>query len=336
MKNVIILALPGCMASSVHGIVDNFTVANLAINKTYGSNSYTGAQYFNTKIVSSDGQAINTASGQVLIPECELADITEKPDLVVLSSAFTCDASSKAITHYLDQQTVTLAWLSAMHKLDVTLASACTGCFVLAQAGIFAGKQATTHWLLQQEFQQRYPQLTYNAENVIIEYDNLLSGAAVTAFNDLCLRLISRFSTREIAMLCAKIMLTAPYRELQKPFQLTPFIKNHQDAKVLQAQEWMEAHYTEKIKIDDIAEHLAMGSRNFKRRFKQATSKTPLSYLQQLRIEASKHQLEMTHLPSHEIIWKVGYEDLSSFRRLFKKTTGLTMDNYRKQFSVHR
>ena len=129
-------------------------------------------------------------------------------------------------------------------------------------------------------------------------------------------------------------MHKAPYCELQTPFQLTFFNKKHGDNDILKAQKWIEKHYTKKIKIDRIADKFSMKRRNFTRRFKQATGQTPLAYLQHVRVEAAKYQLEMTHLTSHKIIWKVGYEDLSSFRRLFKKITGLTMDAYRKQFKA--
>ena len=332
MRSITLLALPGCMSSSIYSVQDTFLVANLAIDRLYGQDSYEGARYFQLQIVTDDGKPITCSAGQLIIADASIDNIGPS-DLIIVSSAFIASFDDQQIDDYLLQQQTNITWLKQQYQQGTTIASACTGSFMLAEAGLFKNKEATSHWLLEKAFKKRYPHIRYNNKPVVLEYELLLCGAAFTAFIDLSLRLIERFSTREIASRCAKIMLADPYRELQTPFHGRSFEKQHNDNEVLKAQEWMESHYSTSLLIDDIAAQFSMGARNFKRRFKQATGESPLAYLQQLRIEACKHQLEMTRLPSYEIIWKVGYEDQSSFRRLFKKHTGLTMDNYRKQFA---
>ncbi len=78
---------------------------------------------------------------------------------------------------------------------------------------------------------------------------------------------------------------------------------------------------------------VGISPRHFKRRFKKATGETPLGYLQRVRIEAAKKRLETTREPMNTITWKIGYEDSSSFRRLFKKSTGLSPREYRDKFA---
>ena len=72
--------------------------------------------------------------------------------------------------------------------------------------------------------------------------------------------------------------------------------------------------------------------RTFNRRFKKATEQNPLEYLQTLRIEAAKKKLETTHDSIERIVSQVGYDDLSSFTRLFKKHAGLSPSQYSKKF----
>ena len=75
-----------------------------------------------------------------------------------------------------------------------------------------------------------------------------------------------------------------------------------------------------------------MSRRTFERRFKAATGDTPLFYLQRIRVEAAKRMLENGGLSFDEITYQVGYEDSSSFRKVFSKQTGLQPSAYRKKF----
>lgn len=95
----------------------------------------------------------------------------------------------------------------------------------------------------------------------------------------------------------------------------------------------MDNHYAKKVSVDEIASVAGLGARNFKRRFANATGDTPLLYLQRLRVEAAKKYLETSTDGVDEITYRVGYEDGPSFRKLFKKMTGLSPREYRKKFS---
>ncbi len=95
----------------------------------------------------------------------------------------------------------------------------------------------------------------------------------------------------------------------------------------------MEAHFTEAVSIDWIARLSGLGTRTFKRRFKNATGDSPIVYLQRLRVEEAKRYLETSSNSVDEITFKIGYEDCSSFIRLFKKHTGLSPGMYRNKFS---
>ena len=84
--------------------------------------------------------------------------------------------------------------------------------------------------------------------------------------------------------------------------------------------------------IDDVAAKFGFGVRNFKRRFKEATDQTPISYLQNIRLERAKYLLESTRRPISSITFDVGYEDVNSFRRLFRKRVGVSPMEYRERF----
>ncbi|MGH2643131.1 MAG: helix-turn-helix domain-containing protein, partial [Chitinophagaceae bacterium] len=75
------------------------------------------------------------------------------------------------------------------------------------------------------------------------------------------------------------------------------------------------------------------GRRNFDRRFLKATGNTPLEYLQRIRIEAAKRNLEVSRKTISEIMYEVGYSDIKAFREIFKKITGLTPFEYKHKYN---
>lgn len=110
--------------------------------------------------------------------------------------------------------------------------------------------------------------------------------------------------------------------------------KNHDDGNIKAVQVWIEQHFTDPMTVDLLAKQHGMSVRTLTRNFKQVTQTTPMAYLQKVRLEVAKVQLATQDKGASEIIWDVGYEDVSSFRRLFKKRTGMTMESYRD--SVNR
>jgi AraC-like DNA-binding protein len=78
---------------------------------------------------------------------------------------------------------------------------------------------------------------------------------------------------------------------------------------------------------------LAIGRRNFERRFKKATSNTISEYIQRVKIEAAKMSLESSRENVNEVMYKVGYTDTKAFRTTFKRITGMSPVQYRVKYN---
>ena len=150
---------------------------------------------------------------------------------------------------------------------------------------------------------------------------------------DLCLYVIEKFGSSDLSAKCAKLLLIDSTRKSQALYFIFEFQKDHSDDKILTAQNHMEKNISGSISFDQLAKNSGISPRHFKRRFKNATGDCPQSYLQRLRVEKAKRQLETTFESFELITWNVGYENSNSFRRLFKKMTGLNPLEYRKKFS---
>jgi transcriptional regulator GlxA family with amidase domain len=118
----------------------------------------------------------------------------------------------------------------------------------------------------------------------------------------------------------------------QSPFIMFKGQKSHEDDAIKKAQEFIETNYQDKITVDQIASMIAISRRNLERRFKKATANTVLEYIQRVKIEAAKINLESSRHNVNEVMSMIGYSDPKAFRSVFKKVTGLTPIDYRNKY----
>lgn len=326
MTRIAIVALPFCHGSGVIGVMDFFAAANFcdrAANRT--------APRFDCQIVTVDNQPVHSYSGIAIAPTVQWQDYPA--DVIIVGSAMEAVLGDRHIDTALSQSRPLHAWLQAAIDRGAIVASVCTGSFVLAEAGLLDQQVATTHWRAAPAFRRRYPTLRLESDQLLVDNGQIICAGGATSFVDLCLYLVERLGSPALAMACSKLLILDARRSEQTPYMSFYGSRAHQDEVIGDIQGWLEQHYADAIHIDDLAERAHLGPRTFKRRFKEATGETPLSYLQHLRIEAAKHGLESSRRQTAQIIWDVGYEDASSFRRLFKRNVGCTMEEYRRRFS---
>ena len=122
-------------------------------------------------------------------------------------------------------------------------------------------------------------------------------------------------------------------RTTQSPFIIFNGVKDHQDEEILKSQEFIEENYQGKLMVDEIAARFNLSRRTFERRFKKCTRNTVAEYIQLVKIEAAKKQLEAGRKSIAEIMFDVGYVDIQTFRDVFKKITGMTPVEYRNKYN---
>jgi transcriptional regulator GlxA family with amidase domain len=145
--------------------------------------------------------------------------------------------------------------------------------------------------------------------------------------------MIEKYAGRDIAILIAKAFMIDIDRTLQSPFIIFQGQKSHEDETVRKAQEYIEKNFEEKITVDQLAGAFAVGRRSLERRFKKATCNTVTEYIQRVKIEAAKKDLETGRKNVHEVMYDVGYSDVKAFRTIFKKITGLSPIEYRNKYN---
>lgn len=255
-----------------------------------------------------------------------LKDI-KKTDLIIIP------AISGQLERAIDINRDFIPWIIKHYNNGSEVASLCIGSFLLASTGLLDGKECSSHWQTANEFRQMFPDVTLVDGRIVTEQQGLYSSGGATSYWSLLLHLIEKHAGRDIAIVASKVFALEIDRKSQSPFIMFNGQKNHDDEPIRKAQEFIEQNIAEKISIDELADKFAIGRRHFDRRFKKATNNTAGEYIQRVKIEAAKKQLETSNKNINEIMYEVGYNDTKTFRNLFKKLTGLSPVEYRNKYN---
>ena len=329
MKATVLMA-DKCSSTSVAATLEFLECANALYrfaNRNVEQDPASLRPLFEVETASENGEPVSCTGGLLLTPHKSFAEVQDPQLIIVPGFMFNILAVLPSLGGM-------IAWLQDQYKHGSYIASMCTGSFVTAQAGLLDGKFATTHWVFADQFRRQFPQVKLQTERTVTDDGLIMCSGGSTSGSDLLLHLIRKFASPQLASECAKNLLVDTSMRSQTPYSSTTFKKGHSDAEILKIQIWMEKHISHNILMESVVEEFGLSMRNFIRRFKEATDKTPIQYLQNLRIERAKHLLESSKEPFDRITLHVGYEDGNSFRRLFKEKVGLTPGAYRKRFET--
>jgi transcriptional regulator GlxA family with amidase domain len=225
-----------------------------------------------------------------------------------------------------------IPWIISRREQGAELASLCIGAFLLASTGLLKGKKCSTHWLSANDFREMFPDVELVDGSIISEEQGIYSSGGANSYWNLLLYLLEKYTDREIAILASKFFAIDIDRDSQSKFMMFQGQRNHQDEAIQKAQDYIEKNVHDKIAVEDLADHVAVGRRSLERRFKQATRNSVLEYIQRVKIEAAKRSFENNRKNISEVMYDVGYTDTKAFRNIFKKVTGLTPIEYRNKY----
>lgn len=329
MATIRIWVYDGILASGVAGPIDVFHAAN-KVQAKLGLTGGAASPLFSWSVESVDGRDVRAASGQMIAVDAKI-DSNRRSDAVIVTAPYHSEMDGFLSDREL-LGTLSTA-LQRQHRAGALLAGYCTANYVLAEAGLLDDRIATTHWAKVKDFAKRYPRVQLRAQEVLTEQDGIISSGAVTSYLNLAVRLVHILGGEKIATTTAKLLLIDINRISQASYATLVEEHGHSDPLVAKAQQRMEASLQHKFQLNVLADHLAVSERTLNRRFKQALGVAPLEYLQNLRIEVAKRMLESRPVSLADVSQRVGYADLSTFRRLFKKKTGLSPHEYQVRFS---
>ena len=322
-RHVSLVALPDAAAATLFGIHD-------AMNAFALMGLGRGERPFEVEIVGEKAGTMDLAS-RVPISVPRSIDEVDATDILVVPSLIVKGEWQKGRYPRL------VEWMRKMHARGALLCSACSGIFVLAETGLFDGKDVTVHFAYARPFEHAFPAVANHPERALVisgRREELVSSGASTSWHDLILYLIARHAGATAAQEVARMFALQWHQEGLAPYMVFEGRTDHGDADIQGAQEWLAKHFSVASPVEQVIQRSRLAERTFKRRFTAATGLAPIVYVQRLRVEEAKRRLERTDASVDEISWRVGYEDGAFFRRLFKRVTGLAPGAYRKRFRV--
>ena len=328
---VAIVAFPETSASVVYGLYDLFSSAGRDWSFIVDGNP--GTPLMQPVVVAVRPGPIVASNGVTISAARSLAD-GPLPDIACVPE-INLPPGEPLTGRYIDE----IAWLQRCYASGATLATACSGAMLLAEACMLDGLEATTHWAWCDALRRRHPTVKVHERRALVitgSGQRLVMAGGGTSWLDLALYLIGRFTSIEVAMQVARINLIDWHAVGQQPFARLARSRQVEDALIARCQEWIAHHYREPAPVAAMVRLSGLAERTFKRRFHAATDMSPLEYVHTLRLEEAKQMLESGDEPIEVVANEVGYEDAGFFSRLFVREVSLTPMQYRRRFGAMR
>lgn len=328
MRDIRLWAYDDCMASAVAGSLDVFTIANAVWQHEQGGDV---EPLFRCRVEGLRGKAVVASSG-VPFPLDGLIDPRARPDAVFLPGIW-CARGFPTLAARLSELRPLFPLLRAMHERGALLAANCSATFLLAEAELLRGTVTTTWWLAP-AFRERYPRLALDPQRLLTEHGRILCSGATNAYLELALRVVERLAGRALAARCARLLLIDANRASQAAHMTASLQEQvqHADVLVQRAQTWIQSNVRKPLRLAELADKLRTSERTLLRRFSVALGMSPVRYAQRVRVETAKALLETSSLELQQICERVGYVDIGTFRRLFKREVGILPAEYRQRY----
>ena len=325
MPNVTVFAMDDILATGVTGPIEVLNIANIQADLAGAPPE----QRFTWQVISVDGKPIRSSAG-FLIPVDGDAKQARQSDIILIPG-FNHTSAREVTNCVADMPDGYMSWLKARFNEGKVLGAICSGTFVLGEAGLLDGRKATTSWWLTKAFRRRFPAVDLHPKDVVVEDGNIITGAGASSWMHVALKLIQRYMDPQIAAACARIMVL-DRGATQAPYLKAEHLTASRDAAIERAIDYMREHVSKEIALPQLAQMAAMSERTFVRRFRDVAGMPPGQYLQKMRLDIAKHLLEETDQPLERIVSEIGYSDVSSFRRLFKKEVSVSPGVFRDKF----
>ncbi|OGK09730.1 MAG: AraC family transcriptional regulator, partial [Candidatus Riflebacteria bacterium GWC2_50_8] len=297
---IVVVNYPGALQSAVAGFQEMFLLAGRV------SSEHRHIRSFSVEVLTVE--AINR-----LLNGNNVASENNRISAVILPPSI-----EPAV--YACEDKALLDWISGQHSNGTIVCSVCAGVFILAASGLLQNRIVTTHWGLGDKFSQSFPQIRTDTRKILIDDGDIITAGGLMAWVDLGLHLVARFAGPALMRQLSKFMVVDSGLREQSYYQSFYPRLDHGCSDILKVQHFIQKNFSRQITVTMLSELSCLTERTFLRRFCKATGLKPTQYLQKVRIQKACDLAETTDYSFDVVASKVGYEDISAFRKVFWKT----------------
>jgi transcriptional regulator GlxA family with amidase domain len=326
-----VLVTPGVFDTALSALLDVFSLANelnLAVDEQ-GTMEKKKKNPFEVRMVSMSGR-VHTGQG-LLVPAQHWDEERSTPDVVIVPAL--AEKTPESLAVLLEEKALQKSSQALKERFEskpfkhTHFSAACSGSFLLAESGVLDQQKATTSWWLSAYFRQRFPNVELDETHMVVPDDRFVTAGAALAHFDLALWWVRQYSPSLAALVGRYLMIDN--RSLQASYALPDHIK-HQDELVQRFETWVKQHLKEGFSLPQVASDLACSERTLARRLMQVLGKTPVGYVQDIRVQRAVHLLQNTQDSVQAISEEVGYQDAVTLRTLLRKSLGKGVKELRR------
>jgi transcriptional regulator GlxA family with amidase domain len=318
-RKVLIVGFPGVQALDLVGPFEVFAGASLAL-------AAEGKEPYQPIVASIAGQPVATETG-LTFGAVQLPDPSEPVDTLVLPGGHGVQTAR--------QDSRIIDWIAAAAPHARRVVTVCTGAFLAAQAGLLDGCRVTTHWAFADQLARDFPTVDVDPDPIFVRSSSTVwTAAGVCAGIDLALALVEDDHGTEVAQTVARYLVL----HLRRPGGQTQFaapvwVGRAKREPIRAVQDAVESEPGGAHSICELARRAAMSPRHFTRVFTDEVGEAPGAYVERVRTEAARRQLEQTDDTVVAIAGRCGFGTAETMRRNFIRRIGVSPDQYRKTFA---
>jgi transcriptional regulator GlxA family with amidase domain len=323
---IVIAGFDGCLPSGIVGLVDLFALANKALARQPQD-----LGHFAVQVASGDGGSFHDGRGCRLKADVRLKDAG--PAHAVLIPGFWLDAEQ------LDAAAETFRsaapWLKAQHAQGAWLCASCAGSFVLGEAGLLDGRRCTTTWWLHDGLKRRYPKADAAWGAALIEDRRVVTAGGPMSWVDLALHVVRVLAGPEAARITADFAVVDAVPLSQSVYVPAGHVAAA-DPFLIKAEQAVRQLQDQSLSAVALAAQMSVSTRTLHRRLKLLTGEAPKTFIARVRLETARTLLDTSPSAIKDIALSTGYQDEGSFRRAFRRFSGMTPSGYREWSRARR
>ncbi|MFD5903054.1 GlxA family transcriptional regulator [Streptomyces microflavus] len=275
-------------------------------------------------------EPVTTGAGVRILPDITFREAAGRSiDTLIVPGSVEVD-SERRVRAVVDPELVRRVKTLAARTRRVT--SVCVGAHLLAAAGLLDGKRATTHWSTARQLAAEHPAVEVDADPIFIREGDVWTGAGISACLDLSLALVADDLGEAVALRVARQLVMYVKRPSGQSQFSVPLEQVATTRRIEDLRHHILRHLGEPLTVMDLAEFAHVSDRHLTRIFKSELGMAPYAYIESVRVEKARNELESTDATLERIASACGFGTTDTLVRAFRRRLDTTPTEYRRRF----
>lgn len=279
-------------------------------------------------------EPVTTAAGVRILPDVTFDQAAGRSiDTLIVPGSVEADGERR-VRAVVDPGLVERVKALAVRTRRVT--SVCVGAHLLAAAGLLDGKRATTHWSTAHQLAAEHPEIEVDADPIFIREGDVWTGAGISACLDLSLALIADDLGEEIALRVARQLVMYVKRQSGQSQFSVPLEQISATRRIEDLRHHILRTLGSRLTVADLAAYAHVSDRHLTRLFKAELGMTPYAYIESVRVEKARNELESSDATLERVAAVCGFGTVDTLVRAFRRRLNATPTEYRSRFRTGR